>query len=123
MFGTEEGFGSDETFGRIRNLQYYLERCTSKGIAPTAKGAFFAIYPRLKIFYQVLQRMEDNPYQNFLYILEKGVLRKRSLEEIIDNAEKRKMATPEELEEMRKNLALLKKIGTFALDAILTQDA
>lgn len=88
---------------RISRLQDYLK--TEK--EPTLHGAMMKMNPDLEIFFQVVERLDGAPFECISVNPETG--EPRSLEEIIDEADKKPLITPKEKEMMLEKLAKIRQ--------------
>jgi len=113
---------------RMQALQGYIRE---PGSEPTLKGAFNKMYPQLAPFMKVLGRFQSNPGENLFaeVVITKGVggqqrqeLSKRPLKSIIEQAELRFLATPEEIQEMKEALAVMERESPPMSDIRTTND-
>jgi hypothetical protein len=94
----------------------------SKEVNPTIKGLRDVLYPQLKTFYTVLERMKENPSQNFRMIFQKNdpPIITHSLSEIIEDASEKGLASDNEITEMQLAIQQIEKEG-LAFDGDLEQ--
>lgn len=88
----------------------------------TLAELFEAMYPQFQPFMKVLTRIEPNPSSAISVVSEGRGIALNSFEKIIAKAEKHQLASPEELDEMRSSLAILKQEAVGARTLATTMD-
>ncbi|MFQ5729888.1 MAG: hypothetical protein ACE5GN_05970, partial [Waddliaceae bacterium] len=109
----------DQMKARMNRLQRYVAESDS----PTVTGAYERMYPQLSLFVKVLGRMEANPSLSISFKRDpSGNLMQRNLEMILSEAEDKKMATADEIAQMKEGLAELTANSPESLALATTMD-
>lgn len=98
---------------RIRLAQEYIKSTEQ----PTGRGLRDALYPDLKLFFAVLERMEINPSATMEYTEKDGNWFPRDLASIIVKAKELKLVTDDEVKELQATLAKIKTTKAVSLTA------
>jgi hypothetical protein len=104
-FGKIHPKAFEEYKNRTLALQGYIRECQAEQKSPNLAEAIPRMYPKLAVFMKVVERIDENPGVSISFTSSSGSLQQRSLSSIISEAENKKMASADEIAQMKESLA------------------